>query len=403
MGDSLYSNSIFLMLGTAIMAFFGFFFWIINARLFSPSQIGIATTLISIATLIANFSLLGLNAGLIRYLPTSSSRNEKINTSFTLVTTIAIILGIFYILNITVFSPKLEFIQKNLLSSILFIGTLLCIALNTLIESVFIAYRSTPYILLKNVVLNVIRVSLPFILIFLGSFGIFASFGVAYLFAVILSILILVVRFRFILSPSVHVHVVKKILKFSFGNYISGFATILPASVLPVIITNKINPSTSAFFYIAMNIANLLFIIPLATSQSLLAEGSYSEKELKKHLKKAVIIIFALLLPAIVFTFLWGNYVLLAFGKQYSVEGFSFLRLVTISGVFVSFNYIGNAYLNVKHKISYNIFFSIINAGIIIGLSYLLLPQKLTGVGIAWIVGNAVAAALYILSILKFI
>ena len=45
--DSLYRNSIYLMLSTAIMAFFGFFFWIINTRLFSPTQIGLATALIS--------------------------------------------------------------------------------------------------------------------------------------------------------------------------------------------------------------------------------------------------------------------------------------------------------------------------------------------------------------------
>src|SRR5664279_5323018 len=38
--DSLYRNSIYLMASTGIMAFFGFFFWIINARLYKPEQVG---------------------------------------------------------------------------------------------------------------------------------------------------------------------------------------------------------------------------------------------------------------------------------------------------------------------------------------------------------------------------
>ncbi len=39
--DSLYRNSIYLMLSTGVMAVFGFFFWVINARLYSAEQVGI--------------------------------------------------------------------------------------------------------------------------------------------------------------------------------------------------------------------------------------------------------------------------------------------------------------------------------------------------------------------------
>ena len=77
--DSLYRNSIYLMLNTGVMAVFGFFFWMINARLYSAEQVGIGTTLISIMTLISSFSVLGLGTGLIRYLPTSERKNKKIN------------------------------------------------------------------------------------------------------------------------------------------------------------------------------------------------------------------------------------------------------------------------------------------------------------------------------------
>jgi len=75
--DSLHRNSIYLMLGTGVMAVFVFFFWVINARLYSAEQVGIGTTLISIMTLISSFSILGLENGLIRYLPKSERKIKR--------------------------------------------------------------------------------------------------------------------------------------------------------------------------------------------------------------------------------------------------------------------------------------------------------------------------------------
>jgi hypothetical protein len=41
----------------------------------------------------------------------------------------------------------------------------------------------------------------------------------------------------------------------------------------------------SAYFYMAMMIANFLYIIPIATSQSLFAEDSYGKTDLKVHFR----------------------------------------------------------------------------------------------------------------------
>jgi len=106
--------------------------------------------------------------------------------------------------------------------------------------------------------------------------------------------------------------------KFSLGNYIAGFIGGLPAMVLPILITNSIGAKFSAYFYMDMMIASLLYIIPMATSQSLFAKGSYSERDLKIQLKKAIKTISIIIIPAIIVIFLFGNYILLAFGKEYS-------------------------------------------------------------------------------------
>ena len=119
--ESLLRNSIYLMLSTGVTAVFGFFFWIINAHLFSAEQVGIAATLISIITLISSFSILGLENGLIRYLPTSKRKNKKINTSFALVALMSILISVIYLIFLKTFSPKLLIIRENIIFSLLFI------------------------------------------------------------------------------------------------------------------------------------------------------------------------------------------------------------------------------------------------------------------------------------------
>jgi len=48
MNDSLYKNSIYLMISTGIMAVLGFVFWLVIARLFNTHDVGLATTIISV-------------------------------------------------------------------------------------------------------------------------------------------------------------------------------------------------------------------------------------------------------------------------------------------------------------------------------------------------------------------
>ena len=172
--------------------------------------------------------------------------------------------------------------------------------------------------------------------------------GIATTIAFLFSLVILILRFNYSPKPIIDRSVVKRMTKFSLGNYIAGFIGGLPIMVFPIIITNSIGAKFSAYFYLDMMIANLLYIIPMATCESLFAEGSYSERELKVHLKKAIKIISIIIIPAIIVIFLFGNYILLAFGKEYSYGGFILLKLLSFSGIFISINAIGGAILKIK-------------------------------------------------------
>lgn len=83
--NPLHKNAVFLIATYGVIGLLGFFFWAIAARLYTPEQVGLATALISAVLLLHVFARLGLDIGLIRFLPGERDKPGMINTSFTLV------------------------------------------------------------------------------------------------------------------------------------------------------------------------------------------------------------------------------------------------------------------------------------------------------------------------------
>ena len=395
MGDSLYRNSIYLIVGTLLMSVLGFIFWMIGARLFSTEQVGLATTLISVMGLITSFSLLGFNSGLIRYLPSMEERDKKINTSFTLIAIVTVIISAIFLLSVRMFSPKLMFIHDNVILAFVFIFFMVFASFNSLIDSVFIAYRSAKFILLKNSIYSLLKIALLSSFVWLGAYGIFSSHMAGLIVGFFVLFFILIFKFDYKPKFAFYDSIIRKIGRYSFGNYLAGFIGGLPSMVVPILILNKLGAESSAYYYMAMMIATLLFTIPQATSNSLFAEGSYDIKNIKIQIKKAFKIIALLLIPAILIVASLGQYVLLLFGKEYSVEGFRFLQLMAFSGVFVGMNGIFGTLLRIKKRIRALIVISVISMALILGLSYLLVDYGLWGIGLAWLIGQAVISGVY--------
>ena len=401
MTDPLYRNSLFNMTSTFILGGLGFVFWIIIARLYKTESVGIATTLISIMTLLSSFTILGLNVSLNRFLPRSPQKNELINSTFVIVTIVTFLVTVAFLLGLQLFSPQLLFLHSNIFYSISFILFVIFCSWNILVESTFMAFRAAGNILIKNIIISTSKLVLPFVLITLGAYGIFSSTASAFALGVLISVTILITRFKIRPSIAVNFPLVKKTSAYSFANYMADFMFNMPALILPVIILNILSAKFVAYYYIASMIQNILLIIPTATAQALLTEGSYDENELKKHVKKAVVTIFAILLPATAVIVFAGNIFLRFFGKNYAVEAFTFLQLYSISTLFTALLLISNAIMNVRHQIKSLIVANVFAAVLTLWLSYAFISGKLVGIGWGWIIGQGIAGAVSLCFIIR--
>ena len=389
--DHLYSNTLWLIADSIILAGFGFLFWTINARLFTPEQVGLGTTIIAAMELIVGLSLLGFNIGLVRYLPRAIKKNRMVSACFTLSAIVALIMGSLFILGLDILSPKLLFLRDTALYSILFI---LLVASNTLfilIEPVFIVQRKSKFVLIKNFIFSALKLVFPFALVFLGAFGIFSSWTLSAFIALLFSLVFARIKIRF----SIDKKIIKKMFKFSLGNYLAHFFVIAPGLILPLIITNIINPETTAYFYVAFMIAGLLHVIPGAISSPLIAESSRNKNNLKKNVKKSFGFIFILLGLGVIVILITGKYLLLLFGKEYSENAFRLLQILALSSIPTAIITIFIAIKNVQHKIKTVVLINLLAAASILVLSISLLGYGLIGIGLGWLVGKSIIA-LYI-------
>ncbi|MHC1595626.1 MAG: oligosaccharide flippase family protein [Candidatus Syntropharchaeales archaeon] len=189
--DPLFKNAIYLISTTVATSLLGFIFWMIVARYYTSEEVGLGSTIISAMSLLSMLSLLGFNVALIRFLPTSNQKKDMINSCFTLSLTASAVITIIFLLGLGVFSPKLLFLRSNLLFALLFI-TFTCVwSITTLLNSILTAERTAKYVLLKESIFGASRLPIPIFLVSLGAFGIFVSWGIGSVIALIAGLIFL--------------------------------------------------------------------------------------------------------------------------------------------------------------------------------------------------------------------
>src|SRR3954447_8844939 len=75
--QSLAANSVALIATTLAGSAFGFLFWLLAARVYSPAQVGLGAAAISALTLLTTIGEMGLGTALIRFLPGAGQQQAR--------------------------------------------------------------------------------------------------------------------------------------------------------------------------------------------------------------------------------------------------------------------------------------------------------------------------------------
>jgi O-antigen/teichoic acid export membrane protein len=390
--DHLVRNSFFIMLSTAAMGGFGFLFWLVAARLFTSGQIGVATTLISATILISYLGQFGFDATFVRFLPTSSDRNAEINTGVTLVAGGSLLLALAYILVVPSFVPALRFVRSSPLYAAGFVVFTALGSLNLVTDAVFIAYRAAKYnFIVDGLIQGLSKLALPVLVVGLGAFGIFTASTGAALVAVIFSIIFLARHFDYRPSIQVSPAVLRHVLTFSGLNYVASLLNVVPVLFVPAIVINARGASEAGYYYVAFQMANLLYAVSFAISASLFSEGSYEDGNLERLAWRAAKDLGLLAVPAVGLLSGGGRWLLLAFGREYSLHAGPALAVLGLAVPAVSLNMWSHVMLRLSRQLGVLVWSNVVLVVVTCGLALLWVHRGLAWVALAGLLGNLAA------------
>ncbi|MFC1985420.1 oligosaccharide flippase family protein [Chloroflexota bacterium] len=399
---SLYTNAFYLMLNNIVSGILGFAFWIIVARCYNTSELGLASAIISVIGFLAILSNLGLGFGLIRFLPNANKKAiPMINTSLTIGGIASLVAMLIFLGGLGFWSPILLFIRQQPILLALFMSLGILSTLCGLTGQVFIAKRRAQYNFIQNTSVGLLQMLLVFTFAFIfGTFGILTSMVLAMLATLLMSTLWLLPKVQpgYLPIPVLHRLAVNKIMRFSISTYCAYLFWIAPTMVLPLIVMNNLGTEMNAYFYISWKVANVLYLIPVAIATSLFVEGSFLEDKLFSNILKALKLCTITIIPVVIISFLWGDKILLAFGTEYSESGFRLLRILIISVFPVTINTIYLSILRVRKEMGKLIGLSIATSIMVLSFAYfLMISAGLIGIGIGWLVAHSVIATVIIL------
>lgn len=391
--DHMLRNTLFLILSTGLQAALGFAFWIVVARLFSPADVGRGSSLISAIGLIAYLAMLGLNSAVVRYLPTAKDPNSLITATLLLVGGFGGLLGAIYIFATPIFAPKVAFVAHQPMLALGFVVLASATTVNLLTDSVFIASRKAGFTALTDGGIGgTAKIALSVALAGTGAYGVFTASAGGFAAAALASLVLMAVAVGWRPSLKKPVEILKPLIKFSFANYAGNVMGLLPTLVVPLIILGRVGASSEAYYFVAFQLANLLYAAANAVEQTFLAEGSQADVDWRGLLRRSLRLLLALFVPMCLIVVVSAHWVLLAFGVKYSQFGTPSLMLLAAAAVPIGANDWLQTVLRLAGALRPIVWSGVVCAVSVCALAWFLAPFGLTALTASWPIGSALGA-----------
>lgn len=387
-GDHMVRNSLYLIVSSGLQAALGFAFWIVAARLFTTAEVGTASSLISAMGVISYLGLLGLNNTFDRYLPTARNRDQLITAGLSLVALCGAAVGLIYVLLIPILAPHLSFVEQRPALAAGFVAMTAASTANLLTDSVFISSRRAGLCTTTDgAVGGITKLICAVALGGTGAFGLFFASASGFAAAALASVILIAATLHWRPSFSKMVEEIKPVLRFSGANYIGNILNMLPILVVPIIVLDRLGSSTAAYYFVAFQVALLLYSTAYAVGQTSLTEGSQAGVDWRQVMKRSRRVLAVLCVPACLLLALAAHWIMLVFGARYSQHGTTSLIVLAIAAVPMGANNWLLTKLRLEHRLQLIVWSNAVYAAAICGLAWVLAPYGLTALTAAWPVG----------------
>jgi O-antigen/teichoic acid export membrane protein len=392
-------DGIALVLSSGVSSGIGLLYWVLAARLFDPTTVGLNSTAISAMTLIGSAAHLNMGNAMLRFVPVAGRRaSALVAVCFGIGIGVAALAGL-------VFAVGSGLWARELVAAFGYPALIAFFVVSTPIWTIFVlqdaaltAIKRANVVLLENLVFALLKIA------FLAGAAWFALAGgiaLSWLIATAVSAVAVNVwlasavrRVSAEAGPPAEPISVRDIGGFIRSDYAGNVCWQAAVFGLPLVVLAVIGPDGAATFGVVWQIAFALYLVPIGMGKSMVAHAAGrpgAADAARRSMERKTLM---LLVPG-AFVLAVGSYLVLSlFGRTYAETGTLLLVLLAVSAIpnAVTQATIWSARVRRRSVVLFAV--PAVLATVVFGSTWVLLPvMGITGAGVAWLGAQCLLAA----------
>jgi len=396
---SMLTSSLALVVGKVATMAVGFLFWVVAARAFQQSEVGLAAGAVSAVMLCTQLALLGVGSSVILNYP----RHDRdpaplLDSAFSLVAAASVLaVAIFFVIAATALH-ELRVVATDPVFALAFVAMSVLGTIGILLDQVSTLLRRGDQMLVRALLFGLANVALLAPVAALssgaGAVWIFATWVGAAAAAVLLGAVQLwrtPLRYRY--RPRLRRHLAWPLLRVGVPNHWLTLTERAPGLILPIIVTELVSPAANAAWYAAWMMAWVLYIIPIQVGMTLFAEAATKTASLTKLIRHGLRSSLVLGVSGAAVVALIAPQLLSILGHRYAEAGSTPLRILVLAVVPLTFVQAYFVVCRSTGRLKEGIATGAIGASVSIGGAALAaLETGLMGMAVVWVVTQVVVS-----------
>lgn len=322
---------------TLITSALGFVYWWVAARMFSTGAVGLSSAAISAMTLLGTGGILGLGTLLVGELPRQAGKEPAlISAALLLVACIAGAAGVILAFVAPFISRDLSPLGSNVGAIVLFAAGVSLTAITIVLDQAMIGLWRGNVQFFRNAFFSVVKLALVVAAGLCLSRVTWLTIYTTWTAGNLLSLLPLAAYALWKKGWSRDVYrpqwkLLWKLGPASLQHHVLNLILRAPVLLLPLLVTILLSVTVSAWFYVALMIANVVLSVSLALTTVLFAVKKAEPEVLAQKTRVTLTISLVITLLAALVIWLWAQPLLGCFGQAYAERAAWCLRLLGLA------------------------------------------------------------------------
>ena len=387
------------MISSGGSAAIGIVFWVVAARLYTPTVLGRTTAQLAAIVLLAALAQLSFGSIFERFLPVAGEYTKDfVRRAYLLCSVFGLLFGAAYI----ELGFSNSFLPRGFVWKAVFVVAIDLWTIFALQDSVLIGLHSSKWVAVENISYGAVKLALlPAALLVSSSQGILLS-SIAPLVPTILAVSWYLFHHRIPRHAAAKLSTeplpsTRNLVTLALAQYASILSSVFLPSTVTLIVIQRLGPVANAHYYLPSIIALSLGMFTWNIVRSFLVEATSEPGELRRHANSTIRALAVVLVPSVLLGYIFAPTYLRLFGQSYATQGTSLMRMMLISLLGSTVMVFYSAFAWYDQKVWWMTVRNVANSLLYLVLVYVLIAKHgINAIGIASLVTSGVTIVVFL-------